>query len=129
VRPGQDITLEDPYSGNNVAAAAVSMDGKRVLVAEEKGTLKLYDLSVSRIPAAKFAIPGVEWKSVGFVDPDGMVGETTTGQFYAWPVFKDRNALINFAEKHLPLNEKGETIRLSEKDKCLFGVVATQCSP
>jgi WD40 repeat protein len=118
---GQDITLEDPYSGNNAAAAAISMDGKRVLVAEEKGTLKLYDLSVSRTPAAKFAIPGVEWKAVGFVDePDRMVGETTSGQFYAWPVFKDRDALINFAEKHLPLNEKGETIRLSEKDKCLF---------
>jgi WD40 repeat protein/energy-coupling factor transporter ATP-binding protein EcfA2 len=126
---GRDITLEDPYSGNNAAAAAVSMDGKRVLVAEQKETLKLYDLSASRVPAAKFAIPGVEWKSVGFVDPDGMVGEATTGKFYAWPVFKDRDALINFAAKHLPLNEKGETIRLSQKEKCRFGVVTTQCSP
>jgi len=106
------------------------MDGKRVLVAEQKGTLKLYDLSASRIPAAKFEIPGVEWKAVGFVDePDRMVGETTSGQFYAWPAFKDRDALINFAEKHLPLNEKGETIRLSQKDKCRFGIVTTQCSP
>jgi WD40 repeat protein/energy-coupling factor transporter ATP-binding protein EcfA2 len=126
---GRDIRLEDPHSGNNAAAAAVSMDGKRVLVAEQKGTLKLYDLSASRVPTAKFAIPGVEWKSVGFVGPDGMVGETTTGQFYAWPVFKDRDALINFAEKYLPLNEKGEKIRLSQKDKCRFGVVTTQCSP
>jgi hypothetical protein len=126
---GRDIRLEDPHSGNNAAAAAVSMDGRRVLVAEQKGTLKLYDLSVSRVPTAKFAIPGVEWKSVGFVDPDRMVGETTTGQFYAWPVFRNRNALIDFAEKHLPLNEKGEKIRLSQKDKCRFGVVTTQCSP
>jgi hypothetical protein len=100
------------------------------LVAERKKTLKLYDLSTSRIPAAKFEIPGVEWKAVGFVDkPDRMVGETTSGQFYAWPVFKDRDALIKFAEKHLSLNEKGETIRLSQKDKCRFGVVTTQCSP
>jgi WD40 repeat protein/energy-coupling factor transporter ATP-binding protein EcfA2 len=126
----RDIRLEDPHSGNNAAAAALSKDGKRVLVAEQKGTLKLYDLSASRIPAAKFEIPGVEWKAVGFVDePDRMVGETTSGQFYAWPVFKDRDALINFAEKHLPLNEKGETIRLSQKDKCRFGIVTTQCSP
>src|SRR5262249_2543678 len=126
---GRDITLEDPDSGNNAAAAAVSMDGNRILVAERKETLKLYDLSASRIPTAKFEIPGVEWKAVGFGEPDRMVGETTTGQFYAWPVFKDRNALINFAEKHLPLNEKGETIRLSQKDKCRFGVVTYQCSP
>jgi WD40 repeat protein len=127
---GRDIRLEDPHSGDNAAAAALSMDGKRVLVAERKGTLKLYDLSASRIAAAKFEIPGVEWKAVGFVDePDRMVGETTNGQFYAWPVFKDRDALINFAEKHLPINEKGETITLSQKDKCRFGVVTTQCSP
>src|SRR5262249_52811787 len=63
---GRDIMLEDWRSGNDVAAAAVSMDGKRVLVAEQKGTLKLYDLSASRIPTAKFEIPGVEWKAVGF---------------------------------------------------------------
>jgi WD40 repeat protein/energy-coupling factor transporter ATP-binding protein EcfA2 len=126
---GRDIRLEDPHSGDNAAAAALSMDGKRVLVAEQKGALKLYDLSASRIPLAKFEIPGVEWKAVGFVEPDRMVGETATGQFYAWPVFKDRNALINFAEKHLPLNEKGETIRLSQKDKCRFGMVTTQCGP
>jgi WD40 repeat protein len=126
---GRDIKLEDPHSGNNAAAAALSMDGKRVLVAEQTRTLKLYDLSASRIPVAKFEIPGVEWKAVGFVEPDRMVGETTSGQFYAWPVFKDRDALINFAEKHLPINEKGETIRLSQKDKCRFGIVTTQCSP
>jgi WD40 repeat protein len=126
---GRDIRLEDPHSGDNAAAAALSMDGKRVLVAEQKGTLKLYDLSASRIPVAKFEIPGVEWKAVGFVEQDRMVGETTSGQFYAWPVFKDRDALINFAEKYLPLNEKGETIRLSQKDKCRFGIVTTQCSP
>src|SRR5215831_15793525 len=125
---GRDIRLEDPVSGSDAAAAAVSMDGKRVLVAEQKA-LKLYDLSASRIPVAKFEIPGVKWKAVGFVEPDRMVGETTSGQFYAWPVFKDRDALINFAEKHLPLNEKGETIRLSQKDKCRFGIVTTQCSP
>jgi WD40 repeat protein len=123
---GRDIRLEDPHSGNNAAAAALSMDGKRLLVAEQTGTLKLYDLSASRIPAAKFEIPGVEWKAVGFVDePDRMVGETTSGQFYVWSVFKDRDALINFAEKHLPVNEKGETIRLSQKDKCRFGLVTT----
>jgi len=126
---GRDIRIEDPHSGNNAAAAALSMDGKRVLVAEQTRTLKLYDLSASRIPVAKFEIPGVEWKAVGFVEPDRMVGETTSGQFYAWPVFKDRDALINFAEKHLPLNEKGETIRLSQTDMCRFGIVTTQCSP
>jgi hypothetical protein len=67
---------------------------------------------------------------VGFLkEPDRIVGETTNGQFYAWPFFKDRDALINFAQERLPLNEKGETIRLSQKDKCRLGVVTTQCSP
>jgi AcrB/AcrD/AcrF family len=33
-----------------VSTNSVSMDGKRVLVAEQKNTLKLYDLSASRIP-------------------------------------------------------------------------------
>ena len=126
---GRDIVLDDPDSGKNAAAAAISMDGKRVLVAEQKNTLKLYDLSASRVPVAEFEVSGVEWKAVGFLkEPDRMVGETTTGQFYVWPFFKDRNALINFAEKYLPLNEKGETIRLSQWDKCRFGVVITGCS-
>jgi hypothetical protein len=124
---GQDIRLDDSQSGDNAVAAAVSMDGKRVLVAEEKETLKLYDSSASQWPVAKFAIPGVEWKAVGFVDPDGIVGETTTGIFYAWPVFKDRNALISFAERHLPVNEKGQTIGLSQRDKCRFGIVTNSC--
>ena len=74
----------------------------------KKGTLKLYDLSFSSVPVAKFAIPGVEWKAVGFVEPDRMVGETTTGQFYAWPVFKDRDALIKFAEIYTCRSTKKE---------------------
>jgi hypothetical protein len=99
------------------------MDGKRVLVAEQKKTLKLYDLSASRVPAAKFEVPGVEWKAVGFLStPDRMVGETTNGQLYAWPFFKDRDALIAFAEENLPVNETGETIELTDKDKCRFGI-------
>ena len=119
----QGITLDDYRSGQDVVAAAVSNDGNRVLVAEKKRTIKLYDLSASRQPLARFEVPGVEWKAVGFLsNPDRMVGETTKGEFYAWPFFKDRKALINFAEKHLPLNEKGETITLSQKDKCRFGV-------
>ena len=124
------MTLDDPRSGQNVAAAAISQDKSRVLVAGKGKTLKLYDLSASRSPVARFEVPGVEWKAVGFLnEPDRIVGETTKGEFYAWPFFKDRDALIGFAEKHLPLNEKAETIRLSQKDKCRFGLVTTQCSP
>jgi WD40 repeat protein/energy-coupling factor transporter ATP-binding protein EcfA2 len=120
---GRDVTLDDPDSGKNAVAAAVSMDGKRALVAEQKKTLKLYDLSASRLPAAKFEVPGVEWKAVGFLgNPDRMVGETTNGRFYAWPFFKDRDVLIAFAEESLPVNETGETIELTDKDKCRFGI-------
>ena len=63
-------------------AAAVSKDGNRVLVAEKEKTLKLYDLSASQAPLAKFEVPGAEWKAVGFLsEPDRMVGETTKGEF------------------------------------------------
>jgi WD40 repeat protein len=103
---GRHITLDDPDSGKNAVAAAISMDGKRVLVAQQKKTLKLYDLSSSRVPVARFEVPGVEWKAVGFLsNPDRIVGETTNRQFYAWPFFKDRDALIEFAERNLPLDE------------------------
>jgi len=120
---GRVITLDDPRSGQNAAAAAVSKDGNRVLVAEKEKTLKLYDLSASQAPLAKFEVPGVEWKAVGFLsEPDRMVGETTKGEFYAWPFFKDRNALTEFAKKSLPVDQNLKTIELSQADKCRFGV-------
>jgi WD40 repeat protein len=118
----REVTLDDPHSGQNVAAA-VSKDGNYVLVAEKEKTLKLYNLSASQAPVAKFEVPGVEWKAVGFLnEPDRMVGETTKGEFYAWPFFKDRNALIEFAKKSLPLDQNLKTIELSQEDKCRFGV-------
>ena len=119
----RDVTLDDPRPGQNVAAAAVSKDGNRVLVAEKEKTLKLYELSASQAPVAKFEVPGVEWKAVGFLsEPDRMVGETTEGEFFAWPFFKDRNALIDFAKKSLPVDQNLKTIGLSQADKCRFGV-------
>jgi len=57
----REMTLDDPRSGQNVAAAAISPDKNRVLVAEKEKTLKLYDLSASRSPVARFELPGVEW--------------------------------------------------------------------
>ena len=118
----RDVTLDDPRPGQNVAAA-VSKDGNRVLVAEKEKTLKLYNLSASRAPVAKFEVPGVEWKAVGFLSaPDRMVGETTKGEFFAWPFFKDRIALIDFAEKSLAVDQNLKTIELSQVDKCRFGV-------
>jgi WD40 repeat protein len=119
----REVTLDDPRSGQNVAAAAISQDKSRVLVAEKGKTLKLYDLSASRSPVARFEVPGVEWKAVGFLnEPDRIVGETTKGEFYAWPFFKERNALIEFAKKSLPLDQNLKTIELSQDDKCRFGV-------
>jgi len=119
----RDVTLDDPRPGQNVVAAAVSKDGNRVLVAEKERTLKLYDLSASQAPVAKFEVPGVEWKAVGFLnEPDRMVGETTKGEFFAWPFFKDRNALIDFAKKSLPVDQNLKTIELSQEDQCRFGV-------
>jgi WD40 repeat protein len=118
-----DVTLDDPSAWQNVVAAAVSKDGNRVLLAEREKTLKLYDLSASQAPVAKCEVPGVEWKAVGFLnEPDRMVGETTKGEFYAWPFFKDRNALIEFAKKSLPVDQNLKTIELSQADKCRFGV-------
>jgi WD40 repeat protein len=118
----RDVRLDDLRSGEDVVAAAVSKDGNRVLVAKKK-TVKLYDLSASHQPLAKFEVPGVEWKEVGFLsNPDRMVGETTKGEFYAWPFFKDRDALIEFAERNLPLDEKGKKIELSLSDKCRLGI-------
>jgi WD40 repeat protein len=121
----RDVTLDVSSSVQNVvvAAAAVSKDGNHVLVAEKEKTLKLYDLSVSQAPVAKFEIRDVEWKAVGFLsEPDRMVGETTKGEFFAWPFFKDRDALIEFAEKSLPVDQNLKTIELSQVDKCRFGV-------
>src|SRR5436190_13792236 len=116
-------TLNDPRLGHDVVAAAISEDEKRVLVAEKEKTIKLCDVGASRIPLAKFEVPGVEWKAVGFLrEPDRMVGETTKGAFYYWPYFKDRNALTEFAKKSLPLDQNRKTIALSPEDLCRLGV-------
>jgi hypothetical protein len=123
---GREVTLDDPRSGQDAVAAAVSKDGSRVLVADKKKTLKLYALSGSREPLATFDVPGAEWKAVGFLsNPDRMVGETTKGTFYAWPFFKNRNELIEFAEKSLPVDENRKRIELSLPDKCRFGIEMT----
>ena len=57
-----------------------------------------------------------------------MVGESTKGEFYAWPFFKDRKALIEFAKESLPLDENRKRIELSLPDKCRFGI-ETQSPP
>jgi len=120
---GRELTVDDGHLGHNLAAAAISKDEKRVLVAENEKTLKLYDVSASRAPLAKFEVPGVEWKAVGFLsEPDRMVGETTKGTFYSWPYFKDANALIAFANKTLPLDQNLKRIELSQEDMCRLGV-------
>jgi WD40 repeat protein/energy-coupling factor transporter ATP-binding protein EcfA2 len=122
----QGVTLDDSRSGQDVVAAAVSKDGNRVLVAKKEKTIKLYDLSASRRPLARFEVPGVEWKAVGFLsNPDYMVGETTNGEFYAWPFFKDRKALSEFAKENLPLDETRKRTELSVPDKCRLGVETT----
>ena len=125
----RDETLNDPRLGHDVVAAAISEDEKRVLVAEKEKTIKLYDVGASRIPLAKFEVPGVEWKAVGFLrEPDRMVGETTKGAFYYWPYFKDRNALTEFAKKSLPFDQNRKTIALSKEDQCRLGFDTKSCS-
>jgi WD40 repeat protein len=127
---GREVTLDDPRSGQNVVAAAISKDENRVLVGQKEKTLKLYDLSASRAPLARFELPGVEWKAVGFLsEPDRMAGETAKGEFYAWPYFKDRNALIEFAKENLPLDQNLKTIELSQEDRCRFGVDTSETQP
>ena len=122
----RDLTLDDPRSGQDVVAAAVSKDTNRVLVAEKEKTIKLYDLSASGKPLASFEVPGVEWRAVGFLsNPDYMVGESTKGEFYAWPFFKDRKALIEFAKESLPLDENRKRIELSLPNKCRLGIETT----
>jgi WD40 repeat protein/energy-coupling factor transporter ATP-binding protein EcfA2 len=129
----REVTLDDPRSGQNVMAAAISKDGKRLLVANKAKTLKLYDLSGSRVPVAKFEVPGVDWTSVGFasnpdrnaegtVEEELMVAETAKGEFYAWPYFKDRDAMIEFAKENLPVDQNLKIIELSQDDRCRFGV-------
>jgi WD40 repeat protein/energy-coupling factor transporter ATP-binding protein EcfA2 len=131
IREWREVMLEDPRSGQNAVAAAISEDEGRVLVAEKEKTLKLYDLTDSREPVAIFEVPGVEWKAVSFSNPDLMVAETTKGEFYAWPYFRDRGALIAFAEKSLPLDENHKSVELSLSDKCRFGVEtsSSRCRP
>ena len=122
----RDLTLDDPRSGQDVVAAAVSKDTNRVLVAEKEKTIKLYDLSASGKPLARFEVPGVEWRAVGFLsNPEYMVGESTKGEFYAWPFFKDRKALIKFAKESLPLDENRKRTELSLPDKCRLGIETT----
>ena len=60
---------------------------------------------------------------MGFLsEPDRMMGETTQGTFYSWPYFKDRNALIEFAKKSLPVDQNRKSIELSQEDLCRLGV-------
>jgi WD40 repeat protein len=121
---GREISLMDADAGEGFVDAAFSRDTGRVLVADKR-TLKLYDLRDSNEPIAKFNVPRGEWKAVGFLrDPDRIVGETNDGIFYAWPFFKDIDALIEFACKNLPVNENGAQTDLTLADQERFGLSA-----
>ena len=118
-------TLALPRSAPAPIAAALSSDGRRVLIAEPS-SLKLYTVEKKLDqPLATFKMTGVEWRAAGFLqNPDRLVGETTDGRYYTWPYFKDLKALQTFAADKLPVDEFGRKAELSDNDKCRFGLLS-----
>jgi WD40 repeat protein len=119
---GHEISLKDPYSGEDFIDAAVSPAGDRVLVTDGR-VLKLYDLKDSSEAIAAFSVPRGAWKAVGFLgNPDRIVGETADGKFYTWPFLKDIDSLLEFACKNLSADETGTPTDLTTSDKERFGI-------
>jgi WD40 repeat protein len=123
-------TVKWPDHKPRPLTAAVAEDGQQFVVADG-ASIDLYVVGDSiGEPIAKFRAPSGKWQKVGFLhNPDLLVGQTTEGRFYAWPYFRDLNALRGFAMNVLPVDDQGLRAALTDLEKCRLGILPREFCP
>jgi hypothetical protein len=100
----------DPFRGQlpddfgQAAAAAVSRDGRAIVVAPVRGRLVLFTREHSNAPLRRLTGPPREWAAVAFREGnDEIVARTTAGDAYTWRLFPNIDEVADLASQSLPL--------------------------
>jgi WD40 repeat protein len=129
---GKPIELSLP-SGFAEREWDVSRPWVAVAPASSEGRPLLFNLDHLKPdhPSAHVATLGVDsarWRSIGFgPDRDAVTGTTKEGARYTWRYFRDRAALVSFAEEHLPLRD-GMRVQLTDRQRCAYRLVTKPCT-
>jgi WD40 repeat protein len=99
----------EPFNGQlpadfgEPAAAAISRDGRTIVVAPVHGRLVLFTREHSNAPLRRLTGPPRKWATVAFREGDREVAASTrTGDAYAWQLFSGVNEVAELARRNLP---------------------------
>jgi WD40 repeat protein len=107
-----------PDGFGTAAAAAISGDGRTIVVAPARGRLVLFTREHPYAPLRRLTGPSREWATVAFREGDSAVAATTrTGATYAWRLFSNVDEVAELARKNLPFVGSTET-RLQPELPC-----------
>jgi len=96
-----------------IIACKISSDGERMILTPSQGRLLLYDLRYLNSPVGVFGEDGARWRGADFAEnPDRIVATSDAGALRQWRFFRDKDALLDFVDKSLPVvSEEGANDR------------------
>jgi WD40 repeat protein len=102
-KDGQEFRTQLPRDFGPVADAAVSSDGRGMVVAPRHGHPLLFLRYDVDVPVAALASPDSEWVSIVFIENDSRIAaKTSDGTAYIWPFVSDVPSLKQVAAEKLP---------------------------
>jgi WD40 repeat protein len=114
MQPGGNWSnVQLPTDFGEAAAAAISADGRTIVVAPVQGRPPvLFATGYPDAPLRRLTGPTREWAGVAFLEGDKKVAAITkTGITYTWPLFSNMGEVTELAKKNLPfLNSTGNRL-------------------
>ena len=118
-----------PSNFGDVADAAVSIDGRALVVAPRRGPPILFLRNNPDVPMVALKGPDAAWISVAFIEKDSRIAAMgSDGAVYAWPFISDVRALETLAARNLPF-EGSERIKAPVRIRCRFMEESPDCTP
>jgi WD40 repeat protein/energy-coupling factor transporter ATP-binding protein EcfA2 len=114
---GETVRLRRPEGAEPASWAARTPAGDYFAVAQDGGPVLLYSKPEDYPIAALEARPR-NWKAVTF-DRDRIVAYSESGDRVSWPFLPAREALVDFANSHIPVVD-GQPMRLNPDLLCLL---------
>jgi WD40 repeat protein len=99
----ESFRVQLPDGFGEPAAAAISGDGRTIVVAPALGRPVLFAANQPGSPFRRLTGPPREWAAVAFGEGNGeIVAATQTGAAYSWPLFSNINEVTERAKNNLP---------------------------
>jgi WD40 repeat protein len=114
---GTPIRLRHREGEKSASWAARASSGDYLAVAVDDGPVLLYSTPEEYPIAALVARPR-KWKAVTF-ERDMIVAYSESGDRVSWPFFRTKDALVAYANRHIPVVD-GQPMRLNPELLCLL---------